>query len=75
MPQLVKGAQLGGWLQLENSIGPREYHGDMQYILTRQQIRGYIYQSICFVGYENRWMPESFFEHLIEYMYGNMFII
>ncbi len=36
--------------------------------MTSQQIKGHIYQSICFVGYEDRWLPDSFFTSLLAYV-------
>ena len=65
---MIDGSKLGGWMQLENSIHARNYHRDLQYMISAQQVRGFIYQSICFVGYENRWMPESFFDALLTYI-------
>lgn len=67
MPQLVQGAHLGGWLRLENSLGERNYYNDLQYMLTDTQYQGHVYQSICFIGYESRWLPESCFDSLLAY--------
>ena len=37
-------------MQLEDSLGPRDYHRDLQNLMSCNQMKGHIYQSIRFIG-------------------------
>ena len=66
VPDLQRGANLGGWLRLENSVKVSSYHQELQRATTKLVMSGHVYHTLIQFGSVDQPMPREFFEQVLK---------
>eukprot|EP00026_Physarum_polycephalum_P004740 Phypoly_transcript_04763.p1 GENE.Phypoly_transcript_04763~~Phypoly_transcript_04763.p1 ORF type:complete len:530 (+),score=84.18 Phypoly_transcript_04763:103-1692(+) len=65
VPLLQKGKNLGGWINVQNSVKVSSYHKDLQTITTPLVMSGHIYHTLIQFGELGKEMPQEFWDKLL----------